>query len=158
MFRKCKSYCRSGIGLILIEILLSGWVISGSESNWRSYTESCLGICFDDTDGNVKLKKWELKVTEKGFFRLRKYFPKGKEEYFSFNVRKFVSLDYLGTEESGTLLITTRDADVIVQTYNDPAGNIDSMSNILKIPVKNIKLNQLDSLARDLMQIKIELK
>jgi hypothetical protein len=64
----------------------------------------------------------------------------------------------LGTEESGMLILRTGDADVIVQTYNDPAGNIDSMSNSLKIPVKNINVNRLDSLTQDLMQIKMELK
>jgi hypothetical protein len=123
-----------------------------------SYTETCLATWFNDFEDDVKLKKWELKVTDKGFFRLRKYFQKGKQEYFSFNIKKFVAIDYLGTEESGMLILRTGDADVIVQTYNDPAGNIDSMSNSLKIPVKNINVNRLDSLTQDLMQIKMELK
>lgn len=157
MFRKCKTY-GAGIALIFAGIILSGWNPFLRFAGDSGYIESCLQNCFNDSEDNVKLKKWELKVTEKGFFRLRKHFPKGKQEYYSFNIKKFAALDYWGTEESGLLVIKTANDDVIVQTYNDPSGNVDSMSNSLKIPLKNITLGRLDSLERNLFAIKATLK
>jgi hypothetical protein len=36
--------------------------------------------------------------------------------------------------------------DIIVQTYDDPKGNIDSMATTLTIPVKDMTPEKLDSL------------
>ncbi|WP_207534622.1 hypothetical protein [Desertivirga arenae] len=113
--------------------------------NFR-WAESYVKSCFDATAGNQKLKKWELSITDKGFFRFRKYYINGKQEYFSFNLKRFDHLTYLGTEEFGQIVLRTKQDDIIVQTYNDPKGNIDSMAHELKIPVINVHVELLDSL------------
>ena len=53
---------------------------------------------------------------------------------------------YIGTTVSGTLQLKTIADDIIVQTYNDPKGDIDSMATELDLPMKNIEPNRLDSL------------
>ena len=103
---------------------------------------------------NVKLKKWELNITNDGFFRLKKYYPSGKQEYFSFNLSRIESVNYLGTSNTGLLLLNTFSDDIIVQTYNDPKGNIDSMSKVLKLAVKNIEPEKLDSLNKVLLSLR----
>jgi len=48
----------------------------------------------------------------------------------------------------------TLNDDIIVQTYDDPKGNIDSMSTVLDIPVKSISAERLDSLNSALQYFK----
>jgi hypothetical protein len=57
-------------------------------------------------------------------------------------------MDYTGTAESGTLQLKTMADDIIVQTYNDKKGDIDSMATELDIPVKNMAPERLDSLRK----------
>ena len=106
----------------------------------------------------VKLKKYDLLINEDGFFRYRRYLQNGKQEYYSFNVRRFEDLDYLGTAALGTLILHTRDEDVIVQTYNDPKGNIDSMAYQVELPVNSIEAEDLHTIRENLQQIKKELE
>jgi hypothetical protein len=42
--------------------------------------------------------------------------------------------------------LKTKADDIIVQTYNDRHGDVDSMTTVLNIPVKNIEPERLDSL------------
>jgi hypothetical protein len=109
-----------------------------------------------DSSGEGRLKNWSLHITEDSFLRLRKTYYNGRQEYYSFNLHRFNNFTYLGTEASGIIHIYTKADDVIVQTYNDPAGNIDSMSTTLNIPVRNISLGQLDTLRTTLLFLKAE--
>ena len=52
----------------------------------------------------------------------------------------------MGNDSTGTLEFTTVADDIIVQTYEDPKGDIDSMSTVLELPVKNMSQPRLDSL------------
>jgi len=144
MFYNCKKLpALFGFVLILIVITASSFRLPAVDFSW---IEQCLRRCFNATSTEAKLKKWELSVTDKGFLRLKKYLPSGKQEYFSFNLNKLEDLSYSGTEESGEIILKTLSDDIIVQTYNDPKGNIDSMSDLLKIPVTHISSETLDSL------------
>ena len=86
--------------------------------------------------------------------RLRKTFQNGKQEYYSCQLHNFNDLDYLGTTATGILKISTKADDIIVQTYNDHAGDVDSMTTVLNIPVKNMEPAQVDSLYKALLYFK----
>ncbi len=113
---------------------------------------------YDADQDVVKIKKMQLLITDDGFLRYRKYFPNGKQEYFSFSLTRFNNLRFLGSTEHGTLVLETLDDDVIVQTYDDPEGDIDSMSRTLNIPLKNLEINDLHEIESNFIQIKKELK
>ncbi|GAB3929833.1 hypothetical protein [Mucilaginibacter myungsuensis] len=99
-----------------------------------------------DIAGEVKLKKWELSVTEDHFLRLRKTFQTGKQEYFSLHLTSVADVAYLGNTDKGIIRINTKTDDVIVQTHGDKKGNVDSMATSFSIPLKNIQTEQLDTL------------
>ena len=107
-----------------------------------------------DPSGEVKLKKWELSVNDALFLRLRKTYQNGKQEYFSCQLHNFNDLDYIGTTNSALLRINTKADDIIVQTYNDRQGNVDSMATSLTIPIKNMEPEQVDSLRNALLYFK----
>lgn len=140
--------------LLSAVVFLSSWCFAWFDGNPLQWSQQCLTGSFDPGNEHGKLKKWEMSVTPAGFFRLRKYFTGGKQEYFSFNLKRLQGMDYLGTSSSGLLILSTGSKDIIVQTYNDPAGNIDSMSNILKLPVKNMEAERLDSLQKALIGLR----
>lgn len=144
MLSKCQNSFIKGCSLLLL-FSLCAWSYEDSFSD-AEYVKQCLQRCFNISGENTRLKKWEFQVTSEGFFRMRKYFPNGKQEYFAFNLTRVREMDFLGTEEAGTLLLQTKGEDIIVQTYNDPKGNIDSMTAVLKIPLKNINTDQLNRL------------
>jgi hypothetical protein len=115
------------------------------EPDWFGWTNRCLSQSFDPS-GDEKLKKWELTLTSDSFIRLRKTYVKGRQEYFSFNLHKFNDMNYLGSTAAGTLELKTKADDIIVQTYNDKNGDVDSMTTVLNIPVRNMEPERLDSL------------
>ena len=117
------------------------------------WSNKCLSQSFD-AEATGKLKKWEFILTEDSFIRLRKTYTNGKQEYYSFHLQRFNDMDYLGTVSAGILKLKTDDADIIVQTYNDRKGNIDSMASVLSIPVKNMEPERLDSLRNALLHFK----
>jgi len=88
----------------------------------------------------------EFSLTPDYFIRLRKTYAKGKQEYYSFNLHKLNDFDYLGSTTTGIIEFKTLADDIIVQTYNDRHGDIDSMTTVLDIPVKNMEPERLDSL------------
>ena len=92
------------------------------------------------------LKKWDLSFNLQGFFRLKLFYPSGKQEYYAFHVSRFKNLEYQGTDSAGNIIFETLQDDIINQTYNDPIGNIDSMSTILRLPVSHLEVKQIDSL------------
>jgi hypothetical protein len=146
-----KNIVAIGVACAILLCSYTFKVLKDDEGKW---IQDHLRACFDSSLGAVKLKKWEISLSEKGFFRLRKFYPNGKQEYYSFNVRRFNDLGYLGTAFNGEIIIKTVSDDIIVQTYNDPKGNIDSMSAKLSIPVVNVEPEMLDSLKSKLFELK----
>lgn len=107
--------------------------------------------CFTESynpPAEEKLKKWEFTLTSDAFVRLRKTYTNGKQEYYSFHLHRLNDMAYLGTPATGTLQFKTGSDDIIVQTYNDRKGDVDSMTNVLNIPVKNMGAERLDSLQK----------
>lgn len=124
-----------------------------SDKDWLLWANRCLAQSYD-ASGDAKLKKWELSVTPEYFVRLRKTYAKGKQEYYSFNLHQLNDMDYLGNTSAGTLELKTMADDIIVQTYNDRHGDVDSMATVLNIPVKNMEPERLDSLRQALNYFK----
>jgi len=123
------------------------------EQDWLLWANKCLTQSYDPS-ADIKLKKWELSVTDEYFIRLRKTYAKGKQEYYSFNLHQLSDMDYLGNTAAGTLELKTMADDIIVQTYNDRHGDVDSMATVLNIPVKNMEPERLDSLREALNYFK----
>jgi len=115
------------------------------EKEWLDWSNKCLLQSFDASN-DTKLKKWEIEITPQHFVHLRKTYQHGKQEYFSFHLTKLDSVNYLGDVTNGQLKFKTLNDDIIVQTYDDPKGNIDSMATTLTIPVRDMTLEKLDSL------------
>ncbi|MEO6520362.1 MAG: hypothetical protein ABIN91_01685 [Mucilaginibacter sp.] len=115
-----------------------------------TYSNHCLNQSYD-ASGESKLKKWEMSVTEDLFVRLRKTYIGGKQDYFSFRIKRFNDLSYIGTATAGTILLKTDADNVIQQTYNDPKGNEDNMVQTMSIPVKNMEPERVDSLRTALL-------
>ncbi len=118
---------------------------SMTEQDWLIWANKCLTQSYDPS-ADSKLKKFEFSVTTDSFIRLRKTYAKGKEEYYSFNLHNLNDIDYMGNTVTGTLQLKTMADDIIVQTRNDRKGDIDSMTTVLNIPVKNMEPDRLDSL------------
>ncbi|WDF56440.1 hypothetical protein [Mucilaginibacter sp. KACC 22063] len=120
---------------------------------WLTWGNRCLYQCFDP-NGDAKLKKWELSLTGDSFVRLRKTYANGKQEYYSFHLHRFSDINYLGTSSAGILQFKTIADDIIVQTYDDPRGNVDSMTTALSISVRNMEPERVDSLRNALLYLK----
>lgn len=155
-----SAFVNSKVRNLLLMSLAAG--LTAYSFSWYSdrqqtllWASRCLLQAFD-ASGDAKLKKWDLTLTPDAFIRFKKTYQGGKQEYYSFNLHRFKDLDYLGTTTKGTLRIKTQADDIIVQTYNDPKGNVDSMSTTLKIPLKNIEAEQLDSLLNALTYLKAQ--
>lgn len=139
------------LGSVIITSLAS-WHYGRVEESWV-WIQRCLLQSFNQSAGSP-LKKLDLSVTPDGFFRLRKYFPTGKQEYFSFRFTRLSEIEYEGSVASGNIVFKTLSDDIIVQTYNDPRGNIDSMSAFLAVPVVNMEPERVDSLRNALLMFK----
>jgi len=141
---------------VLIALLtLSGFAsfCFAVEQDWLGWSNQCLNASYDET-ADIKLKKFEISLTESSFLRLRKTYQNGKQEYFSLQLQQLSDVSYLGSINKGILHLTAKDEDVIVQTYNDRKGNIDTMATMLDIPLKNMEPERLDSLQRALNYFK----
>ncbi len=138
---------------LLAAIIFAGCVnycfkYSFDEQDWLLWANRCLSQSYDSSE-DAKLKKVEISVTTDYFVRLRKTYPKNRHEYFSFNLRRFNDLDYFGNTNNGTLQLKTIADDIIVQT-----DDIDSMTTVLNLPVKNMGPERLDSLQEALNYFK----
>lgn len=131
--------------LVLPAVFCFAFGYSMSEKEWIDWSNKCLSESFDPSI-DAKLKKWEIEVTPGHFIRLRKTYQHGKQEYFSFHLNKLDSVNFFGNVANGQLQFKTISDDIIVQTYEDPQGNIDSMARVLSIPVKGMSPERLDSL------------
>ena len=123
------------------------------EQEWLQWSNKCLNESYDPSN-EMKLKAWELSITPEHFLRLRKTFQHGKQEYFSLQLHAFNNLDFAGSTEHGMLTVKAENDDIIVQTYEDPKGNVDSMAMSLDLPVKNMQPEKLDSLKSALQYFK----
>ncbi|MDB5136707.1 MAG: hypothetical protein JWP37_3310 [Mucilaginibacter sp.] len=131
-----------------------GFKVLFDETEWLNWSNKFLTESYDPSV-DLKLKKYEITLTSDHFIRLRKTFQHGKQEYFSFNLSKLDSMNYVAApNNNGLLRFKTIKDDIIVQTYEDPKGDIDSMASILDIPVKSISPERLDSLNEALKYFK----
>lgn len=103
---------------------------------------------------NLKIRKCEITISDEGFLRYRRTYLNGKQEYYSLNVSRLRSIDYLGSTSTGSLNIRTLEDDVIVQTYNDRTGNVDSMAVQLTIELKAVEPEDLQNIQHDLLEMK----
>lgn len=101
-----------------------------------------------------KIKKFELLLSDEGFLRYRRTYINGKQEYYSLNLTRVRTIDYLGDTASGELSIQTQEDDVIVQTYNDRGCDVDSMATHFRLPLHNIDAKDLAALHDDLFEMK----
>jgi hypothetical protein len=108
------------------------------------YVQKKLIEHYDADQDGASVKSYELKVTNSGFCRYKRHFSNGKIEYFSFNISKFKNMDYVGNTSNGKIYLETLSDDVIVQTYNDKRGDVDSMASCMKIPLRNIEPEDLN--------------
>ncbi|MGY3055356.1 hypothetical protein ACVWYG_003571 [Pedobacter sp. UYEF25] len=122
------------------------------------YLQKTLIDHYDTGQDQNTVKRYELNVTNTGFCRYRRFYSSGKTEYFSFKLSKFKDLDFFGTTQGGKLILRTTGDDVIVQTYNDRAGDVDSMTNSVSIPLKNIEVDDLNKIKVTAVKISGELK
>jgi len=136
-------------GVIILAVSINYcFKYSFDERDWLLWANRCLAESYDPS-GDPKLKKVELSVTPDYFIRLRKTYAKNRHEYFSFNLHRFNNLDYFGNTNNGTLQLKTIADDIIVQT-----DDIDSMTTVLNLPVKNMGPERLDSLQEALNYFK----
>jgi len=144
---------------IICFVLLTGPLLFGfkplmDEQEWITWGNRFLNESYDPS-AEIKIKKWEISLTPDHFIRLRKTYQQGKQEYYSFNLQRFSEVKYLpGQAQTDTLELKTQADDIIVQTYNDPKGDVDSMSTLFNIPVKKIAPERLDSLKQALNFLK----
>src|SRR4051812_24794622 len=115
------------LSVMLIAAVKFFFVADTTDHDWLKLGNKCLAQSFDPSS-DPKIKKWELLLTDDSFIRLRKTYQNGKQEYFSFHLHNLQDMDYLGTVNTGTLQLKAKGDDIIVQTYNDRKGNVDSMA------------------------------
>jgi hypothetical protein len=144
VLHKTTKYCFLA-GAILAGLLYASFKPGPDDTELLAWSNKCFTESYDTT-GMYKLKSWQLTLTGDAFIRLRKIYKNGKEEYYSFHLQRFNDMAYLGTTTSGTLQLKTIADDIIVQTYNDPKGDIDSVATQLNLPFKNMEPQRLDSL------------
>ena len=122
------------------------------------YIEKKLSDHYDISQEGPDILSYELQVTNSGFCRYKRHFANGKIDYFSFNTVRFKKLEYSGTQKSGRLFLLTIKDDVIVQTFNDSEGDVDSMATFLSIPLKDMSRADLADLAEKFQQLHLKLQ
>src|ERR1700748_858591 len=88
--------------LSIILIAAISYCFNVADMDWLTWGNKCLTQAYDPS-ADVKLKKWELNLTDDSFIRLRKTYQNGKQEYFSFQLHQLDNVDYLGNENAGIL-------------------------------------------------------
>ncbi len=105
-----------------------------------------------ERDFGIKTANFE--ISENGFIRYRKTDNTNKSEYYSVKLKEFEEARYLGDEQAGWLLLKFTSEAVIYQTYNDKAGNIDEMLAEIRIPLKNINVDDINTLCSAINSLK----
>jgi hypothetical protein len=122
------------------------------------FVNNKLKALYDENLSGQIIKRYELNVTKSGFCRYKRYFQNGKIEYFSFNFLKYKDLDFYGSSNKGLLYLRTVDDDVIVQTFKDHSGDIDSMASFMVIPLKLVEPHDLNELGEKFRSMNVGLK
>ncbi|WP_443939881.1 hypothetical protein [Pedobacter sp. MW01-1-1] len=143
---KILLFCASGLFLCAFSVL-------ETTEEYLIYLQKTFTEHYDFGQESNQIKKYELNVTNNGFCRYKRYFANGKMEYFAFKLSKFKEMDYYGSTVSGKLYLRTKGDDVIVQTYNDKSGDVDSMAMELIIPLKNIEAEDLNKIRESISKI-----
>jgi hypothetical protein len=138
------TFCLKLTLISMLGLFLCAFSSRDSIDEYVNYLQKSFTEHYDITQEGSSIKKYELNVTNNGFCRYKRYFNNGKIEYFAFKLAKFKDLDYYGTTSSGQLFLRTKSDDVIVQTYNDKKGDVDSMATCIVIPLKNIEAEELN--------------
>ncbi|RDC56351.1 hypothetical protein DU508_12155 [Pedobacter chinensis] len=136
-----------------LSILLCAFSDPESLEQYVEYLQKSLTEHYDFSQESNQIKRYELNITNNGFCRYKRYFNNGKTEYFAFNLAKFKDMDYYGNTSSGKLYLRTKGDDVIVQTYKDKGGDVDSMATQVIIPLKNIEAEDLNQIRDHLERI-----
>lgn len=147
------TFCLRLLSISVFCMFLCAFSYRDSVEEYVNYLQKSFTDHYDFSQESSTIKKFELNVTNNGFCRYKRYFTNGKVEYFAFKLAKFKDLDYYGTTTSGKLFLRTKNDDVIVQTYNDRAGDVDSMGTCIVIPLKNIEAEDLNQIKESLNRI-----
>ncbi|MDN3586327.1 hypothetical protein QWY86_06585 [Pedobacter aquatilis] len=147
------TFCLRLLSISAICMLLYSFSTADNVDEYVNYLQKSFTEHYDFAQESSAVKKYELNVTNNGFCRYKRYFANGKIEYFAFKLAKFKDLDYYGTTTAGKLFLRTKSDDVIVQTYNDRAGDVDSMGTCIVIPLKNIEAEDLNQIKESLTRI-----
>ena len=131
--------------LLAIMALLCGFAAFMDEQGWVSWGNKALTESYDPS-AEPNIAKWEITLTPDHFIRLQKTYQQGNREYFSFNIKRLKSINYLpGSAAADTLQMQTQTDDIIIQTFQDPSGDLDSMGTFTNIPVRKLSPQRLDS-------------
>ncbi|MFC3559757.1 hypothetical protein [Pedobacter jamesrossensis] len=147
------TFCLKLVSVSAFCILSSAFSTNDSLEEYTVFLQKSLSEHYDSSQEIKLVKKYELNVTNNGFCRYKRYFNNGKVEYFAFKLAKFKDLDYYGTTTSGQLYLRTKNDDVIVQTYKDKTGDVDSMATCIVIPLKNVEAEELNQIRENLERI-----
>lgn len=146
-------------GYITLWLIFLSSSAAGPVEQEAAYVQQKLSDHYNTEADSRNIRKYELQVTDRGFCRYKRVFNNGKVEYFSCNLLKFKTMDYLGSTEAGMLLVRTKGEDVIVQTYNDSKGaDIDSMADAIAIPLKKLEAEDLIDLSGKFEQMSLKLR
>jgi len=144
-------------------LVLAGWLLifisatAGADEELHQLamrSQVMLNKLHNAESGSVKIRQFELLLNDEGFLRYRRTYVTGKQEYYSFNLMRISAIDYLGNTLSGDLSFQTQEDDVIVQTFNDRSGNVDSMATHFRLPISSVEAEDLVALHNDLLEMK----
>jgi len=154
---------KSGLKKLYPSLILAGWLLvfisatAGTEEELHQLalrTQLKLNTLHNAESGFLKIRQFELYLNDEGFLRYRRTYVNGKQEYYSFNLMRISAINYLGNNLSGELSIQTHEDDVIVQTFNDRNGNVDSMATYFRLPVSILEAEDMVALHNDLLEMK----
>jgi hypothetical protein len=149
---------KASITLLLLAImpLLYGFAAVMDEQQWLNWGNRALTEAYNPS-GEPNIARWEIMLTTDHFIRLRKTYQQGMQEYYSFHIKRLNGLNYIpGTEAADTLQVRTQTDDIIIQTFGDPTGDLDSMAATLNIPVNKLAPGRLDSLKEGLRFLRMK--
>ena len=133
--------------MVLPALLFLSFIAVTDEQKLLDWGNRCFCESYD-ASGDTSLKKYDLVLTHNAFIRLLKTYQNGKQEYYSFQVHRLNEIKYIRNPDGDTLQFKTNADDVILQTFNDPDGDLDSMVTHLDIPVNTMPKKRLDSLQK----------
>jgi hypothetical protein len=139
--------------LIYLSIYLCGQTIDKVKFE---KIRSEINLCYNShhAEQDLGYKSGILSISEQGFLRYTLKTTYGKTEYYSLKLLKLKDISFLGTENANWLVLNCYDDSVIYQTYQDKDGNIDEMTNKLRIPLKNLNIEDVNELSTNFFLLK----